>query len=124
VKIVEAAHETLEITDSIPVDIHVTGHGKAINNGILVPKVVDHVPPRYPIDCQPPFPQIQRDKMRWASSKPANSHAIGRARFFMSIGFQKFNDKLSIHSIARLYIGLGVSFGKVAAELLDLHENC
>jgi hypothetical protein len=34
----------------------------------------------------------------------------------------KFNDKLSIHSIARLYVGLGVSFGKVAAELLDLHE--
>jgi hypothetical protein len=36
----------------------------------------------------------------------------------------KFNDTLSIHSIARLYVGLGVSFGKVAAELLDLHENC
>ena len=35
----------------------------------------------------------------------------------------KFNDKLSIHSIARLYVGLSVSFGKVAAELLDLHEN-
>jgi hypothetical protein len=79
----------LEITDSIPVDIHVTGHGKAINNGILVPKVVDHEPPRYPTDCQPPFPQIQRDKMRWASTRrPATSHAIGRARFFMSIGFQ------------------------------------
>jgi hypothetical protein len=36
----------------------------------------------------------------------------------------KFNEKLSIHSIARLYIGLGVSSGKVAAELFDLHENC
>lgn len=36
----------------------------------------------------------------------------------------KFNDKLSTHSIARLYVGLGVSFGKVATDLLDLHENC
>lgn len=36
----------------------------------------------------------------------------------------KFNDKLSIHSSARLYVGLGVSFGKVAAGLLDLRENC
>jgi hypothetical protein len=26
--------------------------------------------------------------MRWASTRPATSHAIGRARFFMSIGFQ------------------------------------
>jgi hypothetical protein len=34
----------------------------------------------------------------------------------------KFNDCRSTRS--RLYVGLGVSFGKVAAELLDQHENC
>lgn len=57
--------------------------------------------------------------------KEACHLACNRPCFFLHVDrLPKFNDKLPIHSIAQLYIGHGVSFGKVAAELLDLHENC
>src|ERR1022692_1946577 len=41
-KIVEPTHEPGEISHSIPVGIHVSGHGEAIDDRILVPEIVDH----------------------------------------------------------------------------------
>src|ERR1700738_5010964 len=42
VQIIEPPHEPLEVTDAVAVCIHIDANGKAIDDGILIPEVVDH----------------------------------------------------------------------------------
>jgi hypothetical protein len=41
-QVVEAAQETLEVADAVSVCIHVSGNGEAVDDGVLVPEIVDH----------------------------------------------------------------------------------
>ena len=42
VQIVEPPHQSLEIADAVAVGIHIGADGQAIDNGVLVPEIVDH----------------------------------------------------------------------------------
>ena len=52
VQIIEPAQQALEIADAIAVGVHIGADGQAIDDGVLVPEIVDHaraasvVPPR------------------------------------------------------------------------------
>src|SRR6185312_2227489 len=41
-KIIETAHQAFEIADAVAVGVHVRADGEAVNDGVLVPQVVDH----------------------------------------------------------------------------------
>src|SRR5262249_18518984 len=41
-QIIEPPHQALEITDAIPIGVHVGPDGQAIDDGVLVPKIFDH----------------------------------------------------------------------------------
>ena len=41
-QIVQAAHQAREIADAVAVGIHVGADGQAVDDGVLVPEVVDH----------------------------------------------------------------------------------
>ena len=41
-EVVEAAHEALEVSDAVAVGVHVGGDGEAVDDGVLVPEIVDH----------------------------------------------------------------------------------
>src|SRR6185312_11595928 len=41
-EIVETAHQAFEVTDPVAVGVHVGADGEAIDDGVLVPQVVDH----------------------------------------------------------------------------------
>jgi len=42
-KIVQATHQPFEIADPIAVGIHISADGKAVDYGVLVPKIIDHL---------------------------------------------------------------------------------
>ena len=42
VQVVEPPHQALEIADAVAVGVHVGADGQAIDDGVLVPEVVDH----------------------------------------------------------------------------------
>jgi hypothetical protein len=42
VQIIEAAHQPLKVADAVAVGIHIGADGEAIDDGVLVPEVVDH----------------------------------------------------------------------------------
>src|SRR4029450_5288223 len=48
VQIVQPAHQPLEIADPVAIGIHVGADRQAIDDGILVPEIVDHGCPRLP----------------------------------------------------------------------------
>ncbi len=41
-QVIEAAHESLKIANSVAIGVQVGGDRKAVNDGVLVPKIVDH----------------------------------------------------------------------------------
>jgi hypothetical protein len=41
-QIVQPAHEALEVADAVAVRIHIGADGQAIDDRVLVPKIVDH----------------------------------------------------------------------------------
>ena len=43
VQIIEPAHESLEVADAVAVGVHIGADGKAIDDRVLVPEVVDHL---------------------------------------------------------------------------------
>src|SRR4029079_18270876 len=42
VEIIQTPHQALEIADAVAVGIHVGADGQAVDNGVLVPEVLDH----------------------------------------------------------------------------------
>ncbi len=42
-QIIEAAHQSLEITGPIAASVHVGSDSEAVDYGVLVPKIVDHM---------------------------------------------------------------------------------
>ena len=43
VQIIEPAHQSREVTDAVAVGVHIGADGKAIDDRILVPEIVDHL---------------------------------------------------------------------------------
>ena len=41
-QVVEAAHQPLEVADAVAVGVHEGADGQAVDDGVLVPEVVDH----------------------------------------------------------------------------------
>src|SRR5207249_7553237 len=42
-QIIEAAHQSLEIAGPVAVSVHVSSDRQAVDHGVLVPKIVDHM---------------------------------------------------------------------------------
>jgi len=42
VQIVQPPQQALEVADAVAVGVHIGADGKTIENGVLVPEVVDH----------------------------------------------------------------------------------
>src|ERR1039457_955465 len=60
-KIVEPTHEPGEISHPITVGIHVSGHGEAIDDRMLVPEIVEHeAGPPYPAESATTKPSFAR----------------------------------------------------------------
>src|SRR5262249_49483809 len=46
-QVIQAAHQPLEVTNTITIGIHVGADRQAINHRVLVPEIVDHAGPRF-----------------------------------------------------------------------------
>src|SRR5436190_17588656 len=42
-QVIEATHESCEITDPIAVSVHVSVYRQAVDHRVLVPKIIDHM---------------------------------------------------------------------------------
>jgi hypothetical protein len=42
VQIIEPSHKALEITNAVAVGVHVSADGKAVDNSVFVPEIIDH----------------------------------------------------------------------------------
>ena len=60
VQVIQPSHQSLEIADAVAVRIHVGADREAIDDGVLVPKVVDHARGPKILSCRTAAPRWSR----------------------------------------------------------------